>query len=933
MIEHGSSSETEYECQSWSFQQITGVIENNPGNTSLLEELESRQRSLESNKELVNAVRNRIGGLFGGEYKFDDRSKFVEIEEEIARQFPEVVELRYKGMIAETIHAVCQEWKFRGEKNVYTEDDEERLSPQEKEELNRILSRQHIKTGITGQHLATFNSITVAGPQASNPSLVEGIASLIRVVGPDSIKYVLPSQHEGGKNHSEFREDLPNDIQLLTQIIQDNSLPAGRRESAGKKIFQMFKEAGSLGLRRDWLVDFETHIRIIFNKAGDWQNLSVLISEFIDRFDEVNFAGGISAGRDSFSNLAQEYQTFVGRHSNYKGLVTAVLAGVQRYAEKSNLLNSASDVSKIIYEGQIQDIANFQIPLPGLKELIGEFAQKITTRVESSTNDRREGAGKTSSAGERDERKTEHAERNAKHKEGASRAAGAKYEEELPEGITEQRAFLMDKLKRIKNSRRMLKDISGFNRVEENLFAELNSLMEYLQKPHCDKELAREILARLRLYNCAQLMVLANNISNPSEFLRKATEGDNRFLLDESNNGERYLDEKGKRETDTEVIFGIKGVKEAFLIIQEAEVKWYYERQGKDITVNKNKPSREEEILIDNRILEDMINAGFSEEYAKEALELAREYYQASGERWVWDREFARHPKFSSLVYVSEWRNESKADRDRGLPYNINNIESLGVTSYLRGCRVEQFDIAKDGKKIQKYLFLPKPEYNLELIAENQGFGPFSPDRSLFKQGSYKLWDDGQRKEVVVISHKPYPDARRAFCARNWGVDIQRNNQIKYVDPAQFDSFAIKPGEYRNFIDRICNAFELLEWIRRSAFNPEDDFTSDKLQRLRELSIRVDSTGFLNINFWMAYGILCYYKNNPSKWPTESKFEELMKNLADLYSGLVSEEQMRIIKNKVFGEGFLGRMLGADVMVVIHRIINRIWIELSPERR
>lgn len=894
MNENFNPKETNYDFQNWSFKQISGMLRYNSDisdETFLIKEIESRRRELNAEEEIIVAVRNQIGRLFSGEIEIKDIQDIDRVEDEIAQQFPKVNQSRYKGMVAETILAVLQEWKFRNTKNIYTEEDEENLSSLEKKKLSGIIFRQHVRTGITGKALSSYK------PKSN-------VSVLLMKIEEESSHLTLGNIYGVYKEGSDFKKErfddteIPEDIPSLIKIIQDSKKSDKVRTDAGNKIVSMFREAVNI-LDKRWLADFEVYVKRAFRMASSesvenkWEKLCTNLDGLVS---ELESGTKLEEGIKLTEDFVEKYRQFVKKNPKYTGLVNAILAGCKRYALNKQMLEHASEKAKRIYLAEMQDILNFEILGVWLKDLISSFEKSNEKGANQERSNPEAGFHQQSERKARVRRSDEYQPNGSKI-------------DELPEETEEQRKFLMDKVRRLENRNVLFVPITGLSIPSEQVRREFYEIIDYLNDPNCNKEIAREIFARLRLYHCSQIMNAVNFSRNPSEVVRASLSGESRrFLLDESLDQETFIDSEGRKKTDTEVIFSISGVSEAFLALQRAEVEGY-EYQGNFIQLG-TVANRDQKEHIDRQLLREIENKGFNTETAKEALRLARMYYFATGEYFIRDYDFKRAPSLSRLVYFAEWRNSRFSD-DRGPMSTLYNIESLGLTSYLRSCKTNR-NMSKDGVSVPQYLFLPDEENNIDLLAILYGFNPFSIDREFFNKGSYI-----NQKGEKVFSYQPYPKAREAFLRRNWGVELETGEAV-YVDLSKLSLSEIKEGEYASFLGRIASAHELAEILLRSDFNPED-LNLDKIAQARFLVTKIDPTGFLNLGFWLTYGIWKYYIQHPGKWQSDKDATVFYTSLMDRVNGLVSKRQL-----EAMGAGYL-RFLISRLENRLRRSLEIVW--------
>lgn len=863
--------------QRWSFREISGMLRYNPDTSNkpfLIQEIQARRRELNCEKEIVTAVINQIGRLFSGEIEIKDMQVIDQLEREIAQQFPKVSESRYEGMVAQTIFAVLQEWNFRSTKNVYTEEDEKKLSDSEKEELRDILYWQLVETGITGRALISYEpkpNVSVLLRKITEPSDL----TLSAIYGFYKRKPDFEKRFDDTK--------ISEDIRSLIEIIQDSKKPDKIRTEAGNKIVSIFREATNI-LGELWLADFQVYVELAFNKSvgNKWEqlckNLDVLISV-------LESGTELKEGIELREDFVKKYRQLVEKNPKYVGLVNAMLAGCKRYALNITMLEHASGKAREIYLKEMQNILKF--------EVLGDWLKNLISNFEKSD---KEGTNQKSGR--------ERSVRSDKYQPNESET------DELPEETEKQRRFLIGKVRRLENWNVPFVPITGLPTPPEQVRRELYIIIDYLNKPNCDKEIAREIFARLRLYHCFQIMNAVKFSRNPSEVARASLLAESRrFLLDGSLDQENFIDFEGRRKTDTEVIFSIPGVSEAFLALQKAEVEGY-EYQGIFIQIG-SVTTRDQKENIYRQLLKEIENKGFDTETAKEAIRLAEMYYFATGEELNRDYKFTRAPLLSRLVYFSEWRNSRFSD-DRGPMATLYNIESLGVTSYLRMCRTNRNIEPENGVSVPAYLFLPDEKNNMELLAIRNKFNPFSIYTKFFDEGSY-INEKGER----VFSYQPYSEARESFCRRNWGVELKTGKAV-YVDPSELSLSEIKEGEYASFLDRIASAHELAEILLKSDFNPED-LNSDKIAQMRSLTTKVDPTGFLNLGFWLAYGIWEYYTQHPGKWQSDRDATVFYTSLMNPKSGLVSEEQLKAMKANYL------RFLATRLKNRIRRLLEIVW--------
>ncbi|MCS7092606.1 MAG: hypothetical protein NZM26_04610, partial [Patescibacteria group bacterium] len=367
------------------FKELSGMFKYNPSDQQYAGEITKRQAELNENTDLVNAVRDKLIILFRGEI---ETSSFQEIEGEILQQFPKFNNPRYQDMIAQTIHAVLREWEFRGQKNVYTPEDERSLSEDEKRELTSILFEQHVKTGITGSHLPPYFQIMPTDSRTAELALVRMAQAQRKVNLDGSVSYELPAKTnqdsgDAGGNKSaessEFEDNLPNTIKELMDIVRDRNQEAETRKDAGEKIAEIMKKAGQSGLGPRWLGEFHTLLNsFVEGCGGDWKLLHSKLKNLIDLFD-----GKQTVPVDSvFEDTVKQYRDWLERlqkdkYSRYEGMVEAMLIGCLEYARNKYFLEAeASSEMKYHYENICRDIMEFWIFLPGLKTMMENFKKK-----------------------------------------------------------------------------------------------------------------------------------------------------------------------------------------------------------------------------------------------------------------------------------------------------------------------------------------------------------------------------------------------------------------------------------------------------------------------------------------------------------------------------------------------------------------------------
>ncbi|MCX7928507.1 MAG: hypothetical protein N2558_02375 [Patescibacteria group bacterium] len=320
----------------WSFDELLGMVENNPYNEECKREFEKRKEILSNDNRLVQKILEEFYSLIRSGELFPN---FKEIEGRILSEFPKFDSDKYKGMIADTVKSVFEEFNFRRKIGTsFQKFERDKLNEKQRKTFENILSHRYVNVTIDWT-----------------------------IVDLDLIVY-------GSDRENIAREGYQQVINLLLQIIQDKKRKDDDRIKAGDAIRSIFKELGrELGL--EWVGSFLDTLESIINDPN-FKSKNDLIKSLKAFIDIMEYSVYPHNGCLKIETVEKLLHKYLSVRQKYGGIINALLSGLIRYAEV--MTKEEKDKNE-----ELDDIKKFEI-------LVNPKYLEFFDRIESDDQKRAE---------------------------------------------------------------------------------------------------------------------------------------------------------------------------------------------------------------------------------------------------------------------------------------------------------------------------------------------------------------------------------------------------------------------------------------------------------------------------------------------------------------------------------------------------------------